>query len=152
MVDERCPGAVGANVTETVQEAPDARAPLQVVVSLKSPGFAPPLVIDEMVSAEVPGFMTVTTVVLLTVPVIVDAKLTGSGEIVIAGMGFLLPQPPVMMTRKKRKRNPRRTSQDNCFGTSKHSAGDGLEIVFGVLPQSLAKPCIDFVVQFAETG
>ena len=60
-VAERDPPAVGANVSEYVQEAFTARDPLHVVENPKSPGFEPPIVAVLTVSDAVPVFVRITT-------------------------------------------------------------------------------------------
>ena len=56
---ERDPIAVGVKVTLIVQLDPDLTALPQVSLSLKSPAFAPPTAIAEIVKGAVPGLLRV---------------------------------------------------------------------------------------------
>lgn len=71
----------------------------------KSPGLAPPATTDEIVSAPVPTFVTVTTKGLLVAPCAVAAKLIWFVEKVAAGTsgagGTYPAQPAEKMTRLK---------------------------------------------------
>jgi hypothetical protein len=69
-VAERVPLAVGENVKTTVQLCPaDSIAfSAHVPVRLKSPGFAPPIKSDEIVSVPPPEFVSVTDFAALVLP------------------------------------------------------------------------------------
>jgi hypothetical protein len=69
-VADRVPLAVGENVKTTVQLCPaDSMAfGAQVPVRLKSPGFAPPIKSDEIVSVPPPEFVSVTDFAALVLP------------------------------------------------------------------------------------
>ena len=75
----RVPAAVGLNVTLIEQVALTASDAGQVFVSAKSPAFAPPRVIELMVSASLPVFLTVKLCAALTVPVFWVAKVSAAG-------------------------------------------------------------------------
>ena len=69
-VADRVPLAVGENVKTTVQLCPADRIEFsaQVPVRLKSPGFAPPVTSDEIVSVPPPEFVSVTDFAALILP------------------------------------------------------------------------------------
>lgn len=56
MVAEKLAALAGVRVTEMLQFAPAASVPPQVVVSAKSVGLAPVIVMPVMVRAALPGF------------------------------------------------------------------------------------------------
>jgi hypothetical protein len=62
------PTAVGLNVTTTVRLAPTAMLGPQLFTKLKSPAFAPPIVIELISKAAVPVFFTVMVWLALAVP------------------------------------------------------------------------------------
>jgi hypothetical protein len=63
----RVPITVGAKVTLNVQVALTATLPPQVLVTLKSPGSAPPIAILVMLNAVFPVFVKLTTCAVLVV-------------------------------------------------------------------------------------
>ncbi len=70
----------GANVTDTVQEAPAASETPQVFdPTVKRAGEAPPTVTEEMESAAVPAFASVNTFCALLLPVATVPKSAEAG-------------------------------------------------------------------------
>lgn len=80
----RCPSASGENVTLTVQLAFGAYAPLHPLTRAKSPGFAPPIVTEEMCSVAGPELVSVTICAVLVTPCRVLANVKLPGAIVTA--------------------------------------------------------------------
>jgi hypothetical protein len=66
----RLPPAVGVNVTLIVHEPPTSTLDAHVLVSEKSPGSDPLMLMFDMTSGAVPLFVTVTFCGLLEVPTI----------------------------------------------------------------------------------
>jgi len=75
----RAPTAVGANFTLMVHVAAGASEAPHVCVWEKSPGFVPTIVIDVMVIATVPVFLSVNTFAALVTPVATVPKLKVAG-------------------------------------------------------------------------
>jgi hypothetical protein len=65
---ERLPTAAGVNVTVTVQSTPAVNVPGQVLVSEKSPGFAPVTLMPEISRLVFPVLVSVTDCEALVVP------------------------------------------------------------------------------------
>jgi hypothetical protein len=84
--------ALGANVTLTVQVAPDASVDPQVLVWVKSPGFVPPIKIDVIVNVPGPTFPRVTFWLALVVPTNCEAKVR------LAGLTETIVPVPVIAT------------------------------------------------------
>ena len=83
----------GVNVTEIVHVAPAASDPPQVFVSAKSVGFAPPIVIPEIVSAALPVFDSVSICALEVTPDATLPKFNVPGESVAVGAAAAVPDP-----------------------------------------------------------
>ncbi len=64
----RWPVAVGVKVTLMVQFAPALTLEPQVLVSAKSPGFVPAMLMLVIVSVPLPVFVSVTVLAILVVP------------------------------------------------------------------------------------
>ena len=85
------------NVTAIVHIAPAASDPPHVLVSAKSLGFAPPIVIPEIVSAAFPVFDSVSICALDVTPVVTLPKLSVPGESVAVGAAAAVPVPCSVM-------------------------------------------------------
>jgi hypothetical protein len=83
----------GVNVTETVQLAPAASELPHVLVSAKSVGFAPVMVMLVIVNAALPVFISVIVCAAVVVPAIVDAKVSVAGASDVAGAAAAVPVP-----------------------------------------------------------
>ena len=79
------PPDVGANVTLTVQLAPAASEPPQLLVSAKSELSGPARLIPLMLNLEFPVLTSVTGKGLLLVPIACDGKMARAGLAVSAG-------------------------------------------------------------------
>jgi hypothetical protein len=94
----RVPVAVGWKVTVIVQLAPAAMVDPQLVVCAKSPGFVPEISMLEMLTVELPTFVTVLVWAALVVPTAWLPKVTVGGLTespdVEAGSAMALPAPP----------------------------------------------------------
>jgi hypothetical protein len=84
---------LGVNVTEIVQDAPAASVAPQVLVSAKSLGFVPPIVMPEMFSTALPVFDSVSGCALVVTPVATLPKLSVVGESVAVGAAAAVPVP-----------------------------------------------------------
>jgi hypothetical protein len=87
----RLPGAVGVNVTETVQFAPAAKLLPQALVSAKSPGLVPVIATPAIVSDPVPELVKVTVCALAVTPTFVLLNGTTAGESPAAGTPVPVP-------------------------------------------------------------
>jgi hypothetical protein len=84
---DRLPVVDGLNVTDTEQDAPAASVLPQVVVRVKSAGFAPETAMLEIVNAAAPEFVRVTDFDELAVPTVCEPKLRLVGERPALGAG-----------------------------------------------------------------
>jgi hypothetical protein len=93
----RAPPAVGANTALIEQLPPAARVLPQVVVSEKSPAFAPVRVMLAIFKAASPVLLRVTLFAALVVPTSCELKVRPEPERLTAGAvagGWLPPPPP----------------------------------------------------------
>jgi hypothetical protein len=105
----RRPVAVGVNVTLTVQLAPAATVLAQVLVSVKSPEFVPPMTMLEMLREALPVFESVTPCAVLVDPTLIWPKVRLAGDSVISGPdagGVTPPTPPPQATQTPATSNP----------------------------------------------
>jgi hypothetical protein len=91
----RAPVAVGVNVTLILQMAPTATLVPQVFVWLKSPLFAPVIVMLLMLSAAVPVFESVTACAVLLVLTSWLLNVSDAGERLTAGATPVPVKPAV---------------------------------------------------------
>ena len=87
----RAPPAVGLNVTVIVQFALAARDEPQVLVSVKSPGLAPPSAMLVIASAVPPLFVTVTICDALDMPETVATNVSVFAESIAVGCTWPVP-------------------------------------------------------------
>ena len=87
----RAPTAAGANFTLMVHVAAAASEAPHVCVWEKSAAFVPAIVIDVMVIAAVPVFLSVNTFAALVTPVATVPKLK------VAGVSVAVPPPPLVL-------------------------------------------------------
>jgi hypothetical protein len=101
----RLPVAVGVNVTLIVQLPPAATELPQALVSAKSPGFVPVMVILEMLSEVLPVLERVALCEGLDEPVSTwgNVRLVGERLTLGSGAGGVLPPPPLMLPQPDRK-------------------------------------------------
>ena len=80
------PATVGLNSTETVQLAPAARLPAQVVADFTNEvAFVPVIVSDVIETAVVPVFLMVTACAAVVAPTLVDANVRLVGDTLTLG-------------------------------------------------------------------
>lgn len=83
----------GVKVTETAQLEPAASELPQVLVSAKSVGLAPVMVMPVIESVAFPVFISVAVCAAVVVPTVVDAKVSVAGASETAGMAATVPVP-----------------------------------------------------------